>query len=203
MHIIIIGCGKVGSRLAYILFQEGHEVVIIDSDRKSFSLLDPEFSGVTITGVPIDQDILKQAGIESADALISVTPDDNINIMACQVAKEFFQVKRVLARIYNPKRENVFHEFGLNTICPTNVTVEVMKSRLLGSEGETYHNIGDIEMNFRHEKVTKKIEGKKVKDIKMADNNCFLFGIIKNNNFVFAKQNININKDDILVIAEK
>jgi trk system potassium uptake protein TrkA len=202
MHIIVIGCGKVGARLAFILFQEGHEVVIIDRDSKSFLNLDPDFEGVTIAGIPIDQDVLKQAGIETVDALVSVMPDDNVNIMVCQVAKEIFHVKRVLARIYDPKRENVFHEFGLNTLCPTNITVDVMKTMLIGNEGDSCHNIGDVEMKFIHEKAEKKIIGKKVKDIKLPKD-MFLFGLIKENDFVFAKQNEIINKGDILVTAER
>lgn len=142
MNIIVIGCGKVGSRLAQILADDGHDIVIVDSDRSSFKMLTPDFNGVTIVGVPIDQDVLKQAGIETADAFAAVTPDDNINIMACQVAKEIFKVPKVMARIYNPEREHVFHQFGLETICPTNMSVDVIRSKILGEIGSSHHTIG-------------------------------------------------------------
>jgi trk system potassium uptake protein TrkA len=131
MQVIVIGCGKVGSRFAQALSEEGHDVVVVDNDRHLFKKLGPDFNGVTITGVPIDQDTLKQAGIETADALVAVTPDDNVNIMACQVAKEIFKVPRVIARIYNPEREHVFHQFGLETICPTSITVDIIHSMIL------------------------------------------------------------------------
>jgi trk system potassium uptake protein TrkA len=131
MQVIVIGCGKVGSKFAQVLSEEGHDVVVVDNDRHLFKKLGPNFNGVTITGVPIDQDTLKQAGIETADALVAVTPDDNVNIMACQVAKEIFKVPRVIARIYNPEREHVFHQFGLETICPTSITVDIIHSMIL------------------------------------------------------------------------
>ena len=106
MQIIVIGCGKVGSKLAQVLSEEGHGVVVVDNENKAFKSLDSSFNGITVTGVPIDQDVLRQAGIETADAIAAVTPDDNVNIMVCQIAKEIFKVPCVLARIYNPAREN-------------------------------------------------------------------------------------------------
>ena len=130
MNIIIVGCGKVGSRLAYQLSDDGHDVVIVDNDRDAFKALPHEFNGITVVGVPIDQDVLKQAGIESADIFAALSPDDNLNIMACQVAKEIFKVPKVIARIYNPEREYIFHQFGLDTICPTNITVNLLRSKI-------------------------------------------------------------------------
>lgn len=202
MHIIIIGCGKVGSRFAQVLSDEGHDVVIVDNDPSAFKTLDADFNGITITGVPIDQDVLKKAGIETADALAAVTPDDNVNIMACQVAKEIFKVPRVLARIYNPAREQVFHQFGLETICPTNITVEVIRSIVLGETGITNHTIGSNTFAFQYEKVTKADEGKKLAAVKIS-NRRMVFGVIHNGNFEFADPNIKLNKNDYLVIAEK
>ncbi|MCX7709942.1 MAG: TrkA family potassium uptake protein [Clostridia bacterium] len=201
MHIIIIGCGKVGSKFAQVLSEEGHDVVIIDSDPHAFKEIQHGFNGITITGVPIDQDVLKQAGIETCDALAAVTPDDNVNIMACQVAKEIFKVPKVLARIYNPAREQVFHQFGLETICPTNITVDVIRSIVLGESGVTNHTIGSNVFSFKHEKVPKSCEGKKLADIKLKDN-AMIFGVVQSGGFVFANPGIKLGKDDILVTTE-
>lgn len=137
MHIIVIGCGKVGATFAAVLAEDGHDVVIVDNDSNAFKNLDPDFNGITLTGVPIDQDVLKQCGIRNADALAAVTPDDNVNIMVCQMAKEIFKVPKVVARIYNPAREYVFHQFGLQTLCPTNITVDVIKSMLIDQPAVT------------------------------------------------------------------
>lgn len=202
MYIIIIGCGKVGSSFAEVLAAEGHDVVIVDNDNNSFRSLSPDFSGVTITGVPIDQDVLKKAGIETADALAAVTPDDNVNIMVCQVAKEIFKVPRVVARIYNPAREHVFHEFGLKTICPTNITVDVIKAMILGTTDASEYMIGEEEVVFTYEKVQNTNVGRKITSIK-AGNNSFLFGAIKQGKLYFANSEVTLDRDDILVFASK
>ncbi len=202
MQLIVVGCGKVGSRLAHIMSLEGHDVVIIDNDRDSFKKLSLEYNGLTITGVPFDQDVLKQAGIESADALAAVTPDDNINIMVSQVAKEIFGIPKVLARIYNPEREHVFHQFGLDTICPTNITVDVIRSKIMGDAGISDHNIAGTQITFKHMKAEKSDNGKKLQNIKVG-NNEMVFGIIRNGSFVFAGPDIKLGSDDIIVVAEQ
>jgi trk system potassium uptake protein TrkA len=201
MNIIIIGCGKVGARFAQVLSQEGHDVVIVDSDRNSFKMLKPNFSGITVTGVPIDQDVLKQAGIETADALAAVTPDDNVNIMACQVAKEIFRVPRVIARIYNPEREHVFHQFGLDTICPTNLTVDVIRSKILDEAGMSRHSICGESFAFRTKSVGKEEEGRRISAVRLKGAS-FLFGIRRQGAFLFPNPGIKLIKGDVLVIAD-
>ncbi len=202
MHIIIIGCGKVGSRFAQVLSQEGHDVVIVDSDSKAFAMLEDSFNGITITGVPIDQDVLKKAGIETADALAAVTPDDNVNIMACQIAKEIFKVPRVTARIYNPEREQVFHQFGLETICPTNITVDVIRSIVLGESHVSRHTIGSNVFSFKYRELPEEAEGSKVSGIELKENTA-IFGVIQKGDFAFATPDMRLEKGAVLVISEK
>lgn len=119
MKIVILGCGRVGARLAILMEEDGHELSVIDSDSGSLEKLPHSFQGQIVLGTGIDVDVLRSAGIESADAFAAVTNFDNTNIMACQVAKEIFGVKKVLARIYDPGREGLYHQLGLETICPT------------------------------------------------------------------------------------
>ncbi|TYQ16068.1 UNVERIFIED_CONTAM: trk system potassium uptake protein TrkA [Acetivibrio alkalicellulosi] len=202
MHVIIIGCGKVGSRFAHVLSDEGHDVVIIDSDSNSFKLLDPEFNGITLTGVPIDQDVLKQAGIKNADAVAAVTPDDNVNIMVCQVAKEIFKVPKVLARIYNPDREYVFHQFGLKTICPTDITVDIIKSMMIGEKDIARQTIGNDVIFYRQEKVPHVFVGKRLDSVELNEDT-FIFGIIREGEFNFADGKIILGRSDVLVVANK
>jgi trk system potassium uptake protein TrkA len=135
MKIVILGCGRVGARLAAFMEQEGHAVSIIDSLPDSFDRLPDGFKGKTTLGTGIDVDVLKVAGIEGADAFAAVTNFDNTNIMACQVAKEIFGVKKVLARIYDPGREKLYHELGLETICPTTLISTTARDILLAPEG--------------------------------------------------------------------
>ena len=202
MQIIVIGCGKVGSRFAQVLSEEGHDVVVVDKDSNSFKILDPDFNGITVTGVPIDQDVLKKAGIETADALAALTPDDNINIMVCQLAKEIFKVPKVIARIFDPAREQVFHEFGLTTICPTKMTVEVIKSMVVNEPSTSLQTIGNTTVAYNYIKAQSSYFGKKLSSVNLKDNS-FIFGIIHNGSFYFSNEDVTINEGDTLVIAQK
>lgn len=136
MYIIIAGCRKVGSNLAIVLSQANHDVVVIDSDPENFKLLGSGFNGLTITGMPIDEDVLRSAGIEAADALAAVSNDDNMNVMISQIATNLFHVPRVITRVYDPEREIVFNRLGLHTICPTTLAVEKIKDYLVRQESE-------------------------------------------------------------------
>ncbi|HEX9077659.1 MAG TPA: TrkA family potassium uptake protein [Anaerolineae bacterium] len=120
MHIIILGCGRLGAHLARRLDREGHAVTIVDRNGESFARLGSDFRGTMVLGTGIDQDILRRAGIEHADAFIAVTNGDNTNAMAAEIAKVVFHVPRVVARLYDPVREDTFHTLGLmETVCPT------------------------------------------------------------------------------------
>lgn len=200
MQVVIIGCGKVGSRFAQVLSEEGNDVVIVSNDTKAFKNLPPDFDGVTITGVPIDQDILKMAGIETADVLVAVTEDDNINIMVCQVAKEIFKVPKVIARIYNPAREHVFHEFGLETVCPTEITVNVLRASMETGNDISTHIIGNTSIIFKHKKLADGYIGRRVEQIKIKEG--MIFGIIRSGDFIFPNLAGKLIKNDILVIAD-
>jgi trk system potassium uptake protein TrkA len=121
MHVVIVGCGRVGATLAMMLDRAGHSVAIVDQLDTAFQRLPKEFSGQTILGTGIDEDVLRKAGIEHADAFAAVMTADNRNIMAAQVAKHIFGVKKVVCRIYDPLREETYRELGLETICPTTI----------------------------------------------------------------------------------
>ncbi len=119
MKIVILGCGRVGALLATMLDREGHTVSIIDQSNASFQRLPGEFGGSEFVGNGVDEEVLLRAGIKEADAFIAVTNGDNRNIMASQMAREIFKVKKVVCRIYDPIREETYREMGLETICPT------------------------------------------------------------------------------------
>jgi len=201
MYIIVIGCGKVGSGFAEAMAQEGHDVVIVDNDAAALEKLSPSFSGLKVTGVPIDQDVLKRAGIERADAFAAVTPDDNINIMACQIAKELYKVKRVIARIYNPARESVFHQFGLDTICPTNISVDVIRSIVLNETLPERYTVGSNTITFHHRSAGADA-GRKARELALRPNER-LFGVLRRNDFLFSAPDLVLERGDSLVISAK
>jgi trk system potassium uptake protein len=119
MKLVIVGCGRVGAMAALALSKAGHQVTVIDSNRKAFDRLGTDFPGEMVLGNGIDEDVLRQAGIESADGFASLTNGDNRNIMAAQIAKVIFKVPHVVARIYDPERAEAYQKLGLHTICPT------------------------------------------------------------------------------------
>ncbi len=136
MHIVIMGCGRVGSTLAHILEEQGHSVAIIDQDREAFRKLRSGFRGKRVTGVGFDQDVLIEAGIEEADAFAAVSSGDNSNVISARVVRESFGVERVAARIYDPRRAEVYQRLGIPTVATVRWTADQMLRRLLpdGSE---------------------------------------------------------------------
>ena len=120
-----MGCGRVGARVASLLDHTGNDVTVIDVDSRAFQRLPTTFGGDTIIGTGIDEDVLRRAGIEEADAFIAVTNGDNRNIMAAQVARLIFNVPEVVCRIYDPVREDTYRRLGLTTVCPT-TTISAM-----------------------------------------------------------------------------
>ena len=132
MFIMIMGCGRVGARLARMLDEGGHEVPIMEIRSSQFGRLGSEFGGTTILGNGIDQEVLKRAGIERADAFVAATQGDNRNIMASQIAKHIFGVKRVVTRIYDPLRSDTFATMGLQAISPTIIGANAFFEQLTG-----------------------------------------------------------------------
>jgi trk system potassium uptake protein TrkA len=119
MKVVVMGCGRVGARVAALLDKNGHQVTVIDTVSRSFRRLPPDFKGQTIIGTGIDEDTLRAAGIEGASAFVATTNGDNRNIMASQVVQKIFGVPKVVCRIYDPVREETYRRLGLSTVCPT------------------------------------------------------------------------------------
>ncbi len=131
MNIIILGCGRMGSTMAIRLAREGHEVYVIDQEPDAFRRL-RDFTGTTVLGNGLDPDVLKRAGIKRADAFVAVTNGDNRNITSVQIAKEIFNVPKVLARIYDPMRASAYETLGIPTICTTMIGAGLMTDFILG-----------------------------------------------------------------------
>lgn len=121
-----MGCGRVGAHVAALLDEHGDEVTVVDTDSRSFRRLPASFRGDTVIGTGIDEDVLRRAGIEQANAFIAVTNGDNRNIMASQVARLVFNVPSVICRIYDPVRAETYSRLGLTTICPTTTMATIV-----------------------------------------------------------------------------
>lgn len=131
-----MGCGRVGSTLAHILEDRGNTVAVIDRDPEAFRRLRASFKGDRVTGIGFDRDVLAQAGIERADAFAAVSSGDNSNIIAARVARETFGVQRVAARIYDPRRAEVYERLGIPTVATVRWTADQMLRKLLPEGAE-------------------------------------------------------------------
>lgn len=203
MNILVVGCGKVGSALACELSQEGYEVSVLDSDSEHFERLGSEYDGLITEGIPIDEDVLRRAGIENCDAVAAVSSDDNINIMVSQVAHEIFKVPTVLARIYDPRREDVFSHFGLTTICPTNLTVSAIKSALIEPQHPKTVSFDNRAVQFTTVSVPRELVGKKVQDLDFSETeNLFAIQTELGEMILFKGENYRLKAGDKLIISE-
>ena len=201
MNILIVGCGKVGSELAALLDSEGHDVSVVDKDEEKFNVFSDDFGGFTISGVPIDQDVLKHAGIENADVVLALTEEDNVNIMVAQLAKEFFKVPRVLIRIFDPSRGEIYSHFGFKTICPTNITIAALKAALF--ESDTIRNLMLVShmVTFNSMETPKEYIGERVSNIELKENE-ILYAIERDGRLILVGlSNPEIQKGDKLIFS--
>lgn len=164
MHVIIVGCGRVGSELAKLLSGEGHDVVVIDKSRESFNRLGDTFNGLTMVGNGFDLALLRQVGIEKADAFCAVANGDNTNLISAQVAKKIFRVPKVFARIYDPQRAHIYAALGLDIISGTMLFSAMLRDKIIESRFSSYliesKDLGVIEIE-----VKDSLAGKTIQDI--------------------------------------
>lgn len=134
MNVVIMGCGRLGARIGTKLDEAGHRVTVMDTNPAAFRRLPPGFRGIQAVGNGMDGPALEKAGITDADAFFAVTQGDNRNYFASQMAHEVYGVKRVLCRIYDPVREEIFRDLGLETFSPTSLGAQIMVNMLLGDD---------------------------------------------------------------------
>ena len=200
MHIIIVGCGKVGASLASLLIAQDHDVVIVESDPDLIQNA-ADLDCIKITGVPIDRDILRQAGIETADIVCASTQTDNINIMVSQIAADVFQVPKTITRIFNPINRDVFDAFGLNTICSTELTVQAFMRKIAGESDEKIVQVFNTSLLFSYMPVQPAFVGEVISDLE-ADDGKMIFGLIRQGVMHLATAKLKIKAEDQLVLAE-
>ena len=165
LNVLVVGSGRLGRYLANMLDEEGHDVAIVDENADNFRHLNKDFSGITVEGVPMDMEVLKTAGIESCDGVAVATPDDNLNITVSQIAREFFGVRNVVARISDPAREQVFKKLGLKSICHTKWAGEAMLNALVRPWDDRHLTIETSTIGFRSYLVEKRDWGDTPEDL--------------------------------------
>jgi trk/ktr system potassium uptake protein len=170
VHIVIMGCGRVGSSLAHRLEEAGHSVAIIDQNPSAFRRLGPEFTGIQVSGPGFDQQTLLRAGIERADAFAAVSSGDNSNIISARVARETFNVDHVVARIYDPKRAAVYERLGIPTIATVPWTTDEMLRAIVGGEHSEYWRDPTGKVSLTQIEVAESWVGRRVTELEAAAN---------------------------------
>ncbi len=203
MNILVIGCGRLGSRLANTLCHHGHDVSIVDRDEDSFLQLDDDFDGMTVVGFPMDMDVLRNAGVESCDAVAVVTSNDNLNITVSQIVKEFFYVDNVVARITDPVREDVFHQFGLKTICQTNIACGAIYSALVQEFTEHQLHFYDNTVSINLREIDPVFIGRTIETIPMKTGEAIM-GVLRETGKLYlydGRQKIVLNPKDKIIFT--
>lgn len=198
MYGIIVGCGRLGSALALLFAQDGHDVVVIDKDRKAFERLGSGFNGTTVLGTGIDEDVLKSAGIEKADFLCAVTSSDSVNLMVAQVAKKIFNVRKVVARVFEPQKEEIYRELGINAVCATHAGVhEIVDALHLPGFLEKRLSLGAGLLDIVSFVATKDLAGRRCRDIQVP-RKLLIVSIEREGHCFMASQDDVIQEGDLL-----
>jgi trk system potassium uptake protein TrkA len=170
VHVVVVGCGRVGSSLALNLLAEGHTVAIIDRRAEAFRRLSDDFAGTTVQGIGFDRDRLIEAGIERAGAVAAVTNGDNSNVLVARVARETFGVDRVVARIYDPRRAVIYQRLGFATVATVAWTTDQVMRRLLPDPTEAEWTDPTAKVCIVERQVTKPWIGKPLVELEEATN---------------------------------
>lgn len=196
MHAVIIGCGRLGSTLAKELSNEGHDVAIVDRDKERMNVLGSGFNGQKIRGIEFDDSILLEAGIDKADVFLAVTPDDNINITVSLIAKRIYSVQRIIARVCYPNRKYIYDRLGIETISPTQLGAQILKSRIVADNLDVITELeGDLQIvEIPAVKEKKYI----VKDLE-KNYSCIISGIISGGTARLPKKDDKVEHGDRII----
>lgn len=145
-NIIVVGCGRVGSRLALMLSNYENNVCVIDRDPRAFASLGRDFNGATFAGVGYDEDVLMKAGIDECDFLAAVTQSDNVNLMVVEIARHLYDVPHAVARLYNTGHERAYLQLGIDYVCGTALVAEEIFSKISSGLGDHITTLGDCEV---------------------------------------------------------
>jgi len=168
MKVIIIGCGRVGEQLARLLVDEKHQVSVIDYDPRALERLGPNFKGQRIAGVGFDRDVLVKAGIEQANAFAAASSSDNVNIVAARIAHNIFHVPRVVARLFDPQRAEIYRRLGMLTISSTTWGAERLRELLTSAELDPIISFGSGEVSLVNIDIPTHLVGRMVKDLTVS-----------------------------------
>jgi trk system potassium uptake protein len=200
MKIIVAGCGRVGATLATKLSLEGHEVAVVDKDPDAFNRLRKSFTGKTYKGMVFDGDALKKAGIENADAFVSVTSGDNSNVVSATIAKDIFKVPKVIARIYEPRRAEIYRRFGIPTVSAVTWATNEIHALLTQAEVIRDATLGNGDVQIIRKEVPPRMIGHTVAEL-VVPGEIMVIAIIRGGQAMLANESVVFQERDQAEIA--
>lgn len=200
MKVIIMGCGRVGEQLAHIMSDEGHQIVVIDYNQDALNRLGPDFPGKMIKGVGFDHDVLISAGIETADAFAATSSSDNANILAARIARNIYQVPRVVARLYDPRRAEIYQRLGLRTISSTTWGAGRIHELLVYSQMDAVMSFGGGEVNLVAFEVPNHWQGRTIKQVSVPGE-IHVVSIVRAGKAVLPVSGTELKPDDVLYLS--
>ncbi len=201
MFVVISGCGRIGSYLANILSKEGHDIVIIDQNKKAFRNLSRDFSGSKVVGDSTNPNDLEKASIEKADALIAATGEDNPNIITCQVGKIIYNVEKTVARINRPEHEKSFSQLDIDTkVARSSQIATQLKNAIYKENINTRITLGNGDIEIIELKPKKETKGKELKEIDLPDES-IICGIETEGKAIQPDKNYELKEDDRIILS--
>lgn len=200
MRIVVVGCGRVGSELATILSREGNEVSVVDKSRLALQRLAMDWQGKAVVGFGFDRDALEEAGISEADAIAAVTNGDNSNILTARIAKETYQVRNVVARIYDPRRAVIYRRLGIPTVATVTWTVDQVVRRLLPDRPVTEWSLPGGEVVVVERTVPETWVGHRLDELE-APGQCRIVAVSRAGRAVLPKPGLVGQEGDVMYVS--
>jgi len=200
MNIIVVGCGRVGSELAYRLYQSGHRVTVIDIAASAFANLPHDFRGRTLEGEPLNQDILRRAGIDQADGIALVTSSDSVNAVVAQVAREVYGISNIVVRNYEPQWRSMYEVFNLQVVSSSSWGAQRLEELLYHVKMRSVFSAGNGEVEIYEFTVPEAWVDKPIKDL-LPDENCIPVGLTRAGTALLPDMDIQLVEGDIVLVS--
>lgn len=200
MDVIVVGCGRVGSELAYRVYQKGHRVTVVDSNEASFQNLSPDFRGRTVEGEALNQIVLKRAGIESADGLAAVTNSDTLNVAVAHVARRVYEVPNVVVRNYDAGLRGLHEVFGLQVVSSTSWGAQRVEEMLYHQEMRSVFSAGNGEVEVYEFTVPPAWNDHGLGEI-LPEQDCRPVALTRAGNAIMADNKTVLNSGDIVLVS--
>ena len=200
MNLIVVGCGRVGAELAFRLYQNGHDIAVVDYSPSAFQNLHPDFRGRLLEGDALNQDVLRRAGIEATDGLAAVTNLDSLNAAVCHLAREFFRVPNVVARNYDSRMLPLYESFGLQVVSSASWGAQRIEEMLYYRELRTVFSAGNGEVEVYEFTLPDAWEGRRLSDL-LPENGCAPSAITRGGRALLPDENAVLKGGDIILVS--